>query len=204
MTEERIPVFVYGSHLWFPRFNDTCRSAETTKARVASLSDWRVVFDKVSQKYGGSGKATLEASPGRVVWGVAYEVEPSDIPALEKEEGVAMSERCRARNFRDITPLSQLEGRRGSTYLPARLTVLPREGPSFEAMAYVAPSSARSAGLLPFDWYTRMLVDGSRKWELPSNYVQELARTTSKADTAPGLESDRDRGVYWLRKDWTP
>lgn len=203
MTEERIPVFVCGSHLWFPRFNDTCRSAETTKARVASLSDWRVVFDKVSQKCGGSGKATLEASPGRVVWGVAYEVEPSDIPALEKEEGVAMSERCRARNFRDITPLSQLEGRRGSTYLPARLTVLPREGPSFEAMAYVAPVQPGRRGSSHLTG-TRMLVDGSRKWELPSNYVQELARTTSKADTAPGLESDRDRGVYWLRKDWTP
>lgn len=75
--------FAYGSNMLSERMRG--RIPEAKVVGMACLSDWELVWDKISQD--GSGKANLKKQKRNLVWGVVYNVPDRNIPDLDKVEG---------------------------------------------------------------------------------------------------------------------
>lgn len=197
---DRQPVFVYGSHLWFPRFRYTCHSATLDNCAVARLEGYRVTFDKRSLKFGGSGKATIAASPGDHAWGVVYWVHPEDRVCLDIEEGVPSNRRA---DWGKEVAIDQVPTLSERTYIPTTVSVAIANGEVLHPRAYVATAKAREGSEAPFDWYRCLVVEGARKWGIPEEYIRRIEDVAVKVDSDPQQDSP-DKGAYWLRMEWSP
>ena len=109
----------------------------------------------------GSGKCDAEATSRNddVVWGVLFELDPEDKPALDKAEGV------------------------GAGYLEKTVNVLTEAG-LVTAVTYCATD--KDATLRPYHWYKALVIAGAREHGLPPSYRSrlELVATVSDTDTA--------------------
>ncbi len=74
--------FAYGSNLWPEQLCSRCPSA--TPAGRATLSGWRVAYDKPGMD--GTAKMNLRSSPGSVARGVVYEVDERERGSLDEAE----------------------------------------------------------------------------------------------------------------------
>ena len=129
--------FAYGSNLSSARLLARVPSARARGA--ARLDGFALRLDKPGAD--GSGKANLLATPGALVWGVVYQLDPSDWPALDAcEPGY---ERTAVRVALDGAPLA--------------------------AQTYCSP--LYGPGLAAFRWYHRHLVDGAREHGLPEEWI---------------------------------
>jgi len=125
------------------------------------LAKHRLLFHKKSHDDSGKADAYFTGQDDDCVWGVVFELDPAEKPALDVAEGL------------------------GTDYLEKTVCVA---GPSGNVEATMYYAKETHPGLRPYSWYLRFVVDGARQHELPSEYVSSLERVQSIAD--PDANSD--------------
>jgi hypothetical protein len=130
---------------------------------------YRLRFHKRSAD--GSGKADAEytGDPQDSVWGVAFDLESSEKPALDKAEGL------------------------GAGYSEKMVTITDHQGEQHAALIYYADN--KDPSLKPYSWYLRFVVDGARQHDLPADYIAAL----EDVDCAVDPDKDRDRANMRVR-----
>ena len=111
-----------------------------------------VQYDLRFHKHGldGSAKCNIVPSVDGHVFGVVYEILPSEV--------------------------ARLDGVEGPDYRRTRLEVNGlNTSRTFEAFAYIARPSAIDDSLLPESWYHEFVVAGATMHELPDVYIRMLA-----------------------------
>lgn len=132
--------FAYGSNLEPARMTRRVPSARSLG--IARLDDFSWHLDKRGMD--GSAKANVRRAPGQRVWGVVYEIDAGEWPALDVCE--AGYERVRA------------------AVLCTTRTI--------DAHLYVCGEPV--SDLSPFDWYKRLMLDGARHHGLPAEWIAML------------------------------
>ncbi len=80
----RVLYFAYGSNLDPEQMASRCPSARA--AFPAQLADHRLDFTYFSTRWSG-GSADVVRHFGESVWGIVYELDPADLPRLDRFEG---------------------------------------------------------------------------------------------------------------------
>jgi hypothetical protein len=146
--------FAYGSNMLSKRLQAPDRAPSAEVVSVASISDYRLTFDKQSR---GSGKCDMEYTGKGTdqVYGVIYRIAKTDEVALDRAEG------------------------RGYGYdkVDREFVVY---GQTLVAATYLA--TKKDASLLPFDWYKEHVVRGAREQGLPAEYIRQIEATPSQQD----------------------
>lgn len=156
--------FAYGSNMCTGRLRARVPSARPLFS--AKLLNHRLAFHKRSVD--GSGKADARyTGHDDVVWGVVFELDSVEKPALDEAEGL------------------------GSGYLEKSVTVESPHG-EFDAVMYYA--SDTDPELKPYSWYLRFVVEGARQHGLPADYVSQIVRTASINDPDAARDT-RNRAI---------
>jgi gamma-glutamylcyclotransferase len=166
--------FAYGSNMLPARLSDRCRSARLVGTGIAT--NFGLEFSKVSKD--GSGKATLVAVTGLNVPGAIFEVNASELEALDKYEGLGSGYR------RDDAFMIEA-GDLGGTLL---------------ASTYIATSL--DAELKPFDWYLATVIAGAEYHGVNPAHIAALRGTSYTEDSdldrktrVAAIKAMRDDGV---------
>lgn len=173
-----IQYFAYGSNMLTERLRTRCKSA--TVRCVASIDGYKLTFSKKSQD--GSGKATISPfQDGRSrVYGVVFNLDESDLPILDKIEGVG-SGYDRIENFQ------------------VHADGLDR---ALDVVTYIASPGHTDPNLKPFDWYLKLVDAGARQHALPSDYVGAIEVVPSESD--PEIERSSRREALELLANIPP
>jgi hypothetical protein len=157
MTGPRVRYFAYSSNMLTDRLRERVPSA--TAIGIGQLVGYALRWDKRSLQ-DGSGKCDAEAT-GRqddVVWGVVFELDPEDKPALDKAEGL------------------------GAGYTEKTVNVLTETGPVTAVMYY---ATDKDASLRPYHWYKALVIAGAREHGLPPSYRSRLELVVTVSDPKP-------------------
>ena len=148
-------IFAYGSNMCAGKLHKDVPSAKAVA--TCRLGQHVLRFHKPSA-LDGSGKAdAFETRDGSdEVWGVVYEIDPAERPALDRTEGL------------------------GQGYDLKQVRVVADDGAEFEALAYVATSVDES--LRPYDWYKRYVVEGAKQHCLPDSYLAKVEAVEAGPD----------------------
>jgi gamma-glutamylcyclotransferase len=151
-----IHYFAYGSNMLEQRLHKRCKSANLRG--VASATDWLLTFSKRSRD--DSGKATIHKVTGNWLFGVVYDLDESDLPKLDRFEGV------------------------GNGYDRANDFLVHMEGSDelLRTVTYMADLTHTDRTLRPYDWYLDLVLAGARQHSLPAEYVNELDATQAVLD----------------------
>lgn len=126
---------------------------------VAQLLQHRFGFEKLSNDGSAKGNAFFTGRESDVVWGVVFDIDPKQKPALDNAEGL------------------------GHGYGEKQVTVTDRSGRRCDCVMYYAEPSHLVAGRGPSSWYKRFVVEGARQHGLPPEYVdQQLAAPPASED----------------------
>lgn len=152
-TQSRVRTFAYGSNMLSVRMRKHAPSAEAVG--IGHLSAHVLKWHKRSPD--GSGKCDIEKSARKedVVWGVLFELDAAEKPALDRAEGL------------------------GNGYVERRVEVVTDRG-IVRASAYVA--TARDPVLRPYHWYKAFVVAGAREHGLPAHYIELLETVLANRD----------------------
>jgi len=172
MTTRTFLYFAYGSNMSVRRLR--ARTPSAVPLGQAHVGGYRLMFNKAGQD--GSAKAACEATgdaADRVIGGL-FRIDEAERPALDHAEGL------------------------GRHYNAVNIDLAGPEGPR-QAMTYIAID--RQPGLLPFDWYLTHVLQGTKDFGLPADYVADISRIATQADQRPGYP-DKELGIYaspWVR-----
>ena len=152
----------YGSNMLSARLRSRVPSA--ADPRVVALPGRAVLFHKRSWK-DDSAKCdlVLALDPAAMAYGVVFDIDPTDRPALDAAEGCGRGYRREA--------FEVVHG-----------------GQALHPFAYVADAEAIESALLPYTWYRDQVVAGAKEHGLPADYVAALAGVLATVDPDP----DRD------------
>lgn len=136
---------------------------------VARLSGHRLMFHKVGQD--GSGKCDIFSTGDRhdLVYGVVYDISPSEKPWLDSVEGL------------------------GAGYAEKPVRVVTQAGAELLAVSYVA--TYIDASLLPFSWYKAHVLRGAGEHGLPDDYIRVLDSVAATEDSNRERHQ-RETGIY--------
>jgi gamma-glutamylcyclotransferase len=157
MTKPRVRYFAYGSNMLTARLRERVPSA--TAIGTGQLEGYVLRWDKRSRR-DGSGKCDADATgrQGDVVWGVVFELDQEDKPALDQAEGL------------------------GAGYMEKMVHVLTEAGP-VTAVTYCATD--KDARLRPYHWYKALVIAGAREHGLPASYRSRLELVVTVSDAKP-------------------
>jgi hypothetical protein len=144
------------------------RVPSATAIGIGQLVGHALRWDKRSWR-DGSGKCDAEAT-GRqddIVWGVVFELDPEDKPALDKAEGL------------------------GTGYMEKAVNILTEAGP-VAAVTYYATD--KDATLRPYHWYKALVIAGAREHGLPPSYRSRLELVVTVSDPNPTRASTHKAG----------
>jgi gamma-glutamylcyclotransferase (GGCT)/AIG2-like uncharacterized protein YtfP len=163
-------IFAYGSNMCTARLQARVPSARPLGR--ALLSGHTLRFHKRGWR-DGSGKcdAFVCHDPGAGIWGVVYQIDPAEKPALDRIEGL------------------------GRGYDEKRVKVTDPAGRSREAWAYHAHPSAIDATAVAFDWYRDLVLAGALEHDLPGDYVRRLIEGQSTAPDPDRVRARRHRAL---------
>ena len=152
--------FAYGSNLARGRLE--ARVGECGVVGEAALGGYRLSFHKRGRD--GSGKCTVSPTgdTADLTVGVVYRLSRGQSLRLDEFEGPGYR--------REIVQVS----------VGAR---------TLAAYTYVAPPESLDPGLLPYEWYHTLVVEGARAHRLRPDYILALERTAFVQDP------DRDRAA---------
>jgi gamma-glutamylcyclotransferase (GGCT)/AIG2-like uncharacterized protein YtfP len=160
--------FAYGSNMCAGRLTQRVSSAKPRF--TAKLAKHQLAFHKRSND--GSGKADVQytGNVDDLVWGVVFELEASQKPNLDNAEGL------------------------GYGYFEKSVTVETRSGSKITAAAYYADDAYKDAGLKPYCWYLRFVIEGAKQHGFPEEHVASLeaAGCIEDPDVA---RSSRERAI---------
>jgi len=157
MTAPRIRYFAYSTNMLTDRLRERVPSA--TVISIGQLAGHALRWDKRSSR-DGSGKCDAEAT-GRqndVVWGVVFELDAEDKPALDQAEGL------------------------GAGYVEKTVHVSTEAGPVAAVMYYAID---KDPSLRPYHWYKALVIAGAREHGLPVGYRSRLELVVTVSDLKP-------------------
>ncbi|GAB2538722.1 gamma-glutamylcyclotransferase family protein [Rhodanobacter koreensis] len=141
----------YGSNLHPYRLEARTPSAKAVA--LIKLAGQRLTFHKQSKD--GSGKCNLIEDKVSVAYGVLYEIDSSEMPALHASEGPG--------------------------YIQQQVKVV-LDGQVRMAIVYIAAPGSIGHDLLPYDWYRDLVVLGADFYSFPVDYLAELRGISSLID----------------------
>lgn len=156
----RARVLAYGSNLLEARMLNRAPSAVTIAA--VRLLGHALRFHKMGRDGSGKADAFFTGRGEDSVWGLVYELSPTDKAALDLSEGL------------------------GRDYFERRVSVLAENGQAVEVGLYVASPSMIDSRLGPFSWYKELVVTGARRCGLPADYVASIESVPAHADADSG------------------
>jgi gamma-glutamylcyclotransferase len=127
------------------RLGERCPSA--VSLGVVELPNRIVRFGKRSDDK--SGKCTLMEEADHMAYGVLYEMDLSDKPALDRAEG--LSNGYATQHFQ-----------------------IPYQGKTYHALSYIAQYTHLDLSLRPYDWYKAIVVCSAHHMHMPEEYIAEL------------------------------
>ena len=144
--------YAYGSNLWQPRLE--CRLGSVRAVGIGRLTGYALRWHKRSKK-DGSGKCDVVPYANSEVIGVVYKIDDAKMQILDQFEGAGVGYR--------------------------RTTVhLDLNGTPTDAVTYQA--TAVQEGILPYEWYHKLVIAGARYHALPSAYIENLAKQPTQTD----------------------
>jgi gamma-glutamylcyclotransferase len=145
--------FAYGSNMLSRRLRERVPSA--VRRGIGYICGHRLVFDK--QSADGSGKCDAETTlvPEDRVFGVVYEIDPSQKGQLDRAEGV------------------------GRGYAQKNAEVISDEA-TLRAITYHA--THKDPSLRPYHWYKQYVLAGARENSLPPEYIKLIENVESVED----------------------
>lgn len=161
--------FAYGSNMLEKQLRHASRSPTALHVGIAVARGRTLRFHKIGRD--GSGKCNLAASPDPdgQVYGVLYEIDPSEISALDAVE----------------------LGYSRTTILVESID----SGGAVEAETFIANPEYLDASIVPFEWYKAVVIAGALEHGLPEQYINKLRECPSKRD--PDV-TRRDRALMAL------
>ncbi|XP_058459218.1 gamma-glutamylcyclotransferase-like isoform X2 [Malaya genurostris] len=85
MTTSTFNYFAFGSNLWSKRI--LMESPTAVRKGIGYLEDYKVDFFHYAARWKGAPATIIEA-PGQRVWGAIWEINSSNLPDLDRQEGV--------------------------------------------------------------------------------------------------------------------
>lgn len=147
--------FAYGSNMDWAQMQKRCPSA--TFVCIARASQSRLAFTHLSLGR-KCGVADMVPSKGDVVWGAVFQIDETEIGALDKSEGYQPG-RLRERNSYERIELHVFrEGKDGEPLSVWTYLVVKKLDPNPKPTAE----------------YKLLIVEGARRWRLPETYIQQL------------------------------
>ena len=141
-----INIFAYGSNMDCAQMRDRCPSARFVC--TAKLVNHRLAFTRTSINR-NCGVADALQEEGSDMWGVVYEIDDAELPRLDQLEGVNSGSYVR-RNEQHL---------------------LTFDDRAITASIYFANPQPNPP--LPNAEYKRLIVDGAKFWQLPTDYISE-------------------------------
>ncbi|WP_176060937.1 gamma-glutamylcyclotransferase family protein [Paraburkholderia sp. BCC1876] len=147
--------FAYGSNMCVARLTAPGRAPSAAVICSAYATGRRLTFDKASKD--GSAKCDCKYTGNATdrVYGVVFEIHASDKAALDRAEG------------------------KGYGYDALDIEVTAPTGPAV-VLTYIATN--KTAGLRPYDWYKRHVLNGASAANLPGDYISMIAAVESVPD----------------------
>jgi gamma-glutamylcyclotransferase len=152
-------IFSYGSNMCTPRLRARVPSAR--RVAVARLEGHQLRFHKRGRDGSSKADAYRTDAESDHVWGVVFQIDPSEKPELDRAEGL------------------------GHGYLEREVRVATATAGTVTALMYYAAPAAIDARLLPFSWYTHFVISGAREHALPADYVSVLEAVAAVQDPDP-------------------
>ena len=176
MSETEAPAktflyFAYGSNMSSRRLQHATRAPSAVPVGSASVSRYRLVFDKAS--IDGSGKADCERT-GKLtdrVYGGLFRVSVADTDTLDKAEGAHGAK---------------------AGYRRTEIEVDTDKGPA-KAVAYLATN--KQPNLLPYPWYIQHVLVGAREFGLPADYVAAIQQLPTRQEV-DAERAARELAIY--------
>jgi gamma-glutamylcyclotransferase len=147
--------FAYGSHMNNEQM--LARGAKPKVVGAAKLPDHQLAFFDYSAVWDGA-EETVVPAPGHDVWGVVYELSPSDRERLDDAQD------------------ARLDGSGAYFHSPAKVT--DREGKVYTVLLY--KKDKLGIPQKPSQEYLNFIVQGAEAHELPSAYVETLRTMESR------------------------
>ncbi len=147
--------FAYGSNM--NKEQMLARGAKPKVVGVAKLPGHQLAFFDYSAVWDGA-EETVVPAPGHDVWGIVYELSPSDRERLDDAQDV------------------RLDGSGAYFHSPAKVT--DQEGKVYTVLLY--KRDKLGIPQKPSQEYLNFIVQGAVDHELPSGYVETLRRMESK------------------------
>jgi gamma-glutamylcyclotransferase len=160
--------FAYGSNMCVGRLRQRVPSA--IFARIAKLMGHSFRFHKRSSDDSAKSDAFETGDPSDFVWGIIFDIDEREKPALDRAEGLGFG-------YREKTETLFDEGRQ-----------------EHRAFLYVADTNSIDNTLRPYSWYKRFVVDGARQHALPEEYVNGIAAMPD-VDDADQARDRRERSI---------
>lgn len=156
----RLLYFAYGSNIHPARLQE--RIGNTAPVGVARVRGYDLQFNKRGSD--GSGKCNIVVTGRRAdhVLGTIYEVSLAQFKDLMQHE---------------------------PGYRPSAITV-EIESQVHAAATFVANADRVDDGLVPFEWYHRMVVSGLNHFDFPVEYIERVHQVTSVPDSEQSRAAD--------------
>jgi gamma-glutamylcyclotransferase len=146
--------FAYGSNMDWDEMHACCPSARFSF--TARLDGYKLAFTHRSERRKCAVADVLSAL-GCCVWGVIYDIgAPRDIDSLNRKEGYC-------------------PGRAKNAYAPLSVMVRPHGGEKLFSAETYSVCCKETANSKPNTQYRALLVEGAEHWQLPGDYIQQLA-----------------------------
>jgi cation transport regulator ChaC len=122
------------------------------------LPGYKLCFHKRSSDESSKCNAFQTGSDSDVIWGVVFNIPPSEKQTLDRAEGL------------------------GKGYNEKIVDVITPSGDHVTAITYYADKTAIAEGLSPYSWYKELVLNGAMEHGLPPEYIASLieAVTTIK------------------------
>jgi hypothetical protein len=154
-----IAYFAYGSNMLTERLRD--RTSSCRPLGLGRLLGKQLAFHKRSKD--GSGKCNIApAGPDIEAFGVVFELDDRELPALDSAEG------------------------RGYGYERITLDVF-LNGTTLSCWTYEA--TVIEEGLAPYDWYKGLVLAGLLQHAMPAAYLEQVKQIPAIADPMPERKS---------------
>lgn len=154
MEKDKILYFAYGSNLDVQQIQKRCPSARFVCK--AHLKNHRLDFTRKSINR-NCGVADAVHEPGSDVWGVVYEIDRSEMRALNSAEGYKPCRRD------DLNAYNRR---------PCQVTKHDSDEAPICVQTYFAVKQKKPP--LPGKEYRQLIVEGAKHWELSADYVKKL------------------------------
>lgn len=162
--------FGYGSNMSSRRLKQRCSTA--TFLEICKIEGYKLVFNKKSQDESLKANIRYTGHAYDIVWGVIFEIEDNQKPALDRAEG------------------------KGFGYNESLIVVSDKQGNQHECSAFIASETQYlEDNLLPYDWYMEHCITGAKEHGLPEEYVSILEGQALQVDTHPTRPID-ERRIY--------